>query len=339
MKKITKLKDIAEALNVSITTVSKALNNHPDISAERKKEIQEYAQKAGYRPNQLAKNFRQRKTNMIGVILNDSDNPINARIIRGIEETLYKNGYFCVIMNNHESIEDEFQMINELKSLNVAGVILSPALGNKKGRDCLKKSEIPYVLINRYVEKDQDSYVVLDDYKAAYMATCYLCQYQNEPVLFLNFMEEVSSSKNRLQGYKQALKDCGMEGSDKWVIHNCKNQQDGYDHMKEVLLHVDPPFSVLCYSDYIAAGVISAVEERGFKLPMDVALVSNDNVDIFSFVKPRLTTVAVPKLRLGIRAAEMLLHLLEESDENEENHSSLAHHVIMKPELVIRETS
>ena len=88
MRNITKLKDLAEELNVSITTVSKALNDHPDISEKRKKEIQEYARKVGYRPNQVAKSFRQSRTNMIGVILNDNDNPVNARIIRGIEGTL-----------------------------------------------------------------------------------------------------------------------------------------------------------------------------------------------------------------------------------------------------------
>mgnify|MGYP004475960641 CR=1 FL=1 len=340
MRNITKLKDLAEELNVSITTVSKALNDHPDISEKRKKEIQEYARKVGYRPNQVAKSFRQSRTNMIGVILNDNDNPVNARIIRGIEETLYKHGYCCVMMNNHENVDEELKMIDEMRSLNVAGILLSPAAGNSKSRELLKKYGIPYVLLNRFIQEEEDNYVVVDDYKAAYMATEYLCQYQNEKVFFLNFMEEVSSAKKRLQGYKQALKDCGVDGKEDWIIKNCKNQTDGYESMKQILLHTEPPFSVLCYSDYIAVGAICAIQERGFKLPEDVALVGNDDLDILSFVKPRLTTVAVPKLRIGVRATELLLQLLNAQDNAaKEDTETIDSHTVMEPQLVIRETS
>lgn len=340
MKNITKLKDLAEELNVSITTVSKALNDHPDISEKRKKEIQEYARKVNYRPNQVAKSFRQRRTNMIGVVLNDSANPINARIIRGIEETLFSNGYCCVMMNNHESVEEELKIVEELRGLNVAGVILSPAAGNEKSRELLKKYEIPYVLINRYIQEKEDSYVVIDDYKAAYMATEYLCQYQNEKVFFLNFMDGVSSSCNRRQGYRQALSDYGVNGKEEWIFSNCRNQTDGYECMKQLLLHNDPPFSVLCYSDYIAIGAICAIQERGFKLPEDVALVGNDDLDILSFVKPRLTTVAVPKLRMGVCASNLLLEHLDkhgETDEREEQADQ--QRIVLEPQLVIRETS
>lgn len=340
MRNVTKLKDLAEELHVSITTVSKALNDHPDISEKRKKEIQEYARKVNYRPNQVAKSFRQRRTNMIGVILNDNANPVNARIIRGIEETLFNSGYCCVMMNNHENVEDELKMIEELRSLNVAGVLLSPAAGNKKSCELLKKYEIPYVLIQRYIQEDEDTYVIVDDYKAAYIATEYLGSYQNDKIFFLNFMEGVSSSKNRLRGYKQALQDLGMSIHEEWIFQNCRNQADGYECMKQILLHHEPPFSVLCYSDYIAIGAICAIQERGFKLPYDVALVGNDDIDILSFVKPRLTTVAVPKLRMGIRATQLLLQMLEkQGDEDDEKESCPKSHAVLKPELIIRETS
>lgn len=100
-----RLKDIADALNVSITTVSKALNGHPDISESRRKEILEYAEKLNYVPNQVARSFRQQRTKIVGIILSDNSNPYNARIIRGIEETFSSKGYYTIIMNNHEDPE------------------------------------------------------------------------------------------------------------------------------------------------------------------------------------------------------------------------------------------
>ena len=185
MKRVTRLKDLAEGLGVSITTVSKALNDHPDISAKRKKEILDYAKEVNYIPNQVARSFRQQRTKMIGIVISDNSNPFYARVIRGIEETLSVHGYHCVVMNSHEDVDKEIQFIGELRGLNVAGVILTPASGNKKSRELLKNYDIPYVLVNRNIEKDEDTYVVLDDEQAAYMTARHLCSYGNDKIFFL----------------------------------------------------------------------------------------------------------------------------------------------------------
>lgn len=345
MKKVTRLKDLAEGLNVSITTVSKALNDHPDISPKRKKEILDYAKKVNYVPNQLAKSFRQQKTKIIGIILSDNSNPFNARVIRGIEETLSVQGYHCLVMNTHEDVEKEQQLIKELRGLNVAGVLLTPASGNKASCELLRQYGINYVLVNRYVEKGEDTYVVLDDYQAAYMATKHLCSYGNEKVFFLNFIPSVSSAQNRLDGYKKGLEECGVEYDSNWVTFGCVNQGDGYEVMKQILEKNKPPFSVLCYSDYIAIGAICAIQERGFSLPHEVALMGNDDIGILSFVKPRLTTIGVPKLRMGIKCAQLLLEMIEakekadmEAELEEEETIYVPQQVVLKPELIIRET-
>lgn len=346
MGKIVTLKDIAKELNVSITTVSKAINNHPDISKKRKKEILDYVKKMNYTPNQVAQSFRKKATHMIGIILSDNSNPFYARMLRGIEETMTANGYQSIIINTHEDVKTELQMIDQLRGLNVAGVILMPASGNKRSVEVLKAYNIPYVLVCRYLEEKKDNYIVLDDYLAAYKATQYLCSYGNERLFFLNFLSGVSSAQERLRGYNQAMKDNGIEYDPKWVVSECINQADGYNAMKGLLEKYPLPMSVLCYSDYIAIGAVCAIQEQGLNLPHDVALVGNDDIDILSYMKPRLTTIGSPKLRMGILSAESLLTLIQsktekddavESTQQDEDEKYVQH--ILKPSLIIRETA
>jgi DNA-binding LacI/PurR family transcriptional regulator len=342
MKKVTRLKDLAEGLNVSITTVSKALNDHPDISPKRKKEILDYAKKMNYMPNQVARSFRQQKTKLIGVIFSDNTNPFYARVIRGIEEVMFRHGYHCILMNSYEDVERETQFIDELRGLNVAGVLLTPAAGNGKSTRLLEQYDIPYVLVNRYLEKEKNTYVALDDYQAGYMAAKHLCSYGNENIFFLNFLPEVSSSKGREAGYRQALEDCGVAARAEWIIAGCMNQNDGYEAAKRILEKVKPPVSIMCYSDNIAIGAAGAVQERRYTLPHDVALIGTDDISLLSFLSPRFTTIGVPKMRMGRKGAELLIERIrakEKADELDEESGWTDQQILMEPELLIRETS
>lgn len=334
------LKDIARDLHVSVTTVSKAMNNHPDISAKRKQEILDYAKKMNYIPNEMAKSFRKRKSNLIGLVLPDNANLYNARIIKGIEAGLSAADYYCIVVNNGENPDKELEMVKELCSLNVAGVLIAPAQGNSRSCEYLKNANIPYVLVNRYLKKDEDAYVVVDDDYAAYNATDYLATYQN-PIFFLNYLPEVSSSIERLNGYKRALAANNIAFDSGLVIHSCIDQTDGYEKTARILQQYTPPFSVLCYSDYIAIGVLCALQERGFHSPADVPVMGNDDNDLLSFVKPRLSTVAVPKYRLGLKAAEMILELIERKNKKMPFDKAFlaTKQIIKRTEIIIRETA
>ena len=339
MKTAVRLKDIAEGMGVSITTVSKAMNNHPDISERRKKEILDYARRMNYTPNQVARGFRKKETNLIGIVLNDNVNPYNARLISGIEKTFAEAGYQTIIMNTHENVETEAELITQLRGLHVAGVILMPSPGNSTSVETLKGFGVPYVQVTRYLNKDEGNYVVLNDYEAGFKAADYLCTYGNEKLYFLNYLKNVSSAEERLRGYRDALLKNGISYDEKLVISGCRNQSDGYEVMKSILQDVKQPISVMCYSDYIAIGAISAVQEMGLALPKDVALMGNDDIDILSFVKPRLSTISVQKQRMGVRSAEVLLGLIRNSESDVDGLDSTGERIVLKPELVIRETA
>ena len=163
MKRDVTLKDIAEKLQVSVTTISKAINNHPDISRGRRKQISELIEKMGYVPNTMARTLRSKKSKFVGLIISDNSNPYYARVVKGVEETLSLQGYHTIIFSNDEDPEKEIRFISELRSIKVAGIIITPALGNTETVDMLKKFNIPYVLAHRYLNKENDNYIIADD--------------------------------------------------------------------------------------------------------------------------------------------------------------------------------
>ena len=341
MGKPLTMRDLARELGVSISTVSKALNGSTDISTEKRKEIIDYARKVNYVPNEVARSFRIKKTMLIGIIVTDNSNPFYAQVIKGIEEIASQAGFSCIIMNNHESVEQELQFIGVLKSLNVAGVILAPASGNTESSELLEQAGIPYVLVSRYIEEEQNAYVVLDDFQAAYLATKHLCEYEHDKIFYLNYKKSISSVQERLEGYKKALSENGIPYDPDCVKYDCINLADGYHNMREILETHKPPFSVLCYSDYVAIGALCAIQEQGYSLPYDIALCGNDDIELFSYVRPRITTVCVPKYSMGVKCAELLIKLIREKDNPQDGGGEplRSYQITMLPELLLRTTS
>ncbi len=333
MKRAVTLKDLAERLNTSVTTISKALNDHSDISENRKREIKRLAEEMNYIPNAMAKNLRSQKTNFVGLIIGDNSNPYFSRIVKGVEERLTTEGYHTLVFNSSENPAKEIEFINELRSLNVAGVIITPAAGNQESSKLLQKFGIPYVLVNRYINKNTDNYVIVDDEKAAYLASKHLTKYKHEKIFYLNFIDKVSTARERLRGYKKALKASGISPKQDWVINGCVNQTDGYKIMKNLLDKYELPFSVLCYSDYIALGTIRAINERDIKMPDEVAIMGIDDIDIASFIRPKLSTVHIPIGELGRKSADILMDIISEKD------NPIMRQVILQPSIVIRDTA
>ena len=334
------IKDLAKDLNVSVTTISKALNNHPDISSKRKREIVDYAAKVNYTPNMAARNFRKQSSVLVGVIIDDNANYYNARVIKGIEICLFRGGYHPIIINHGGDAEKELTMVKELHRLNVAGVLICPAPGSERSRDYLKEAGIPYVLINRYIDRDEDSQVVVDHENAAYTGVNYLATYGLKKIFFLNYIPEISTSKDKLSGYKKALNENNIEFDPEYVIENCLTHIDGYETMNRILCGHAPPFSIFCENDYLALGALCLLQERGYLSPDTVPVLGMGDFDILSFVKPRLSTIGVPKYRLGYKASEILIELINRKLNSEATDDEPPEdiRVVMNAEMIIRET-
>jgi DNA-binding LacI/PurR family transcriptional regulator len=335
MKQSVTLQDIAAALGVTAMTVSKALNNHPDISEVRKKEILDMAKKMNYVPNALAKNLRTNSSSLIGLIVADNSNPYFASFIKGVEKTLSVNNYHSVIFNSDENPEKEKIFIDDLRSLNVAGIIIAPALGNKQNVQMLKNINLPYVLSNRYIDGKTDTYVTADDVTAGYLATKHLLDRKNEKVVFINSNLDLSTARDRLAGYKKALSERGIAIDNDLIISGALNIDDGYEMTSKLLKKMQRPFSLLCYSDYIAIGSLQALNNEKIKIPDEVALMGIDNIEYSAFTYPKLSTVAIPSLQIGVASANLLLKIIKSPTELDIK----SRQIVLKPQIIIRDSA
>jgi DNA-binding LacI/PurR family transcriptional regulator len=332
LTKVT-IKDIAKKLGVSATTVSKVINNHPDISAKTRKIVQDTIEKMGYIPNFTAQNLRKNVTKFIGLVISDNTNPYYAEVIKAVEKVIKDKNYHTIIFNNEENPEKELKFIKELLSINVAGVIISPARGNKKSIKILEKYEIPFVLCNRYIKKDENNYVIANDFKAGYIATNHLLKNRSKKIIFLNGFKGISCARDRLEGYKTALRENNLPIVRNRLYYDIIDHDNGYKITKKVLQEHKPPFSILCISDHVATGAIRRLLEKKIKIPEEISVMGIDNVQnsYYSFSVPSLTTVDIPQYMVGFKSASILFDLIENPIENNQGIR-----IVFEPKLVVR---
>lgn len=336
-EKVTTLKDIAKKMNVSVTTISKAINNHPDISRERREQILAMADEMNYIPNAMASNLRMRSTRFIGLIVSNNANPYFAEVVSGIEKVLSQEGYFTLMFNNGEDAERELKFVNELRSINVAGVIITPASGNAESAEVLRASKIPFVLINRYISKERDNYVVANDYMSGYQGAKRLIERGRRPIYYLNLNRNISAARERLAGYGDALCEAGIEMEPDWIIDNIGSPDAAYNVTTDLYKKQGREFSVLCYSDYMALGVLKALEDLGLSVPKEVAVLGIDGISVSKYLTNPLTSMFVDKFKLGAESARLLLALIKNRNEGEQEQAEK--HIVLDSKLVIGKTS
>lgn len=309
------MKDLAKELNVSITTISKALNNHPDISETRKKEILALVEERNYIPNRLAKGLRTDSSTFIGVIVSDNYNPYNSKVIKAMENVATREGFYLLIANTNEQIDLEEQIIKKMLAINVSGVLLCPAMGNKKTVELLRRHNVPYVLYNRYINKDEDSYVVANDILAARLGTEYLLRkYNGERMIFVAPDPRISTASDRLIGFKEGLASKGIPFKEQCLFHGVVDYDDGYAVLERIIERFpNDDLSILCYSDYIALGVMKRLSERQPLMEHSVSIMGIDGVDMFSTF---LCSIHLPKYSLGLRSIEMLINKIRYNSED-----------------------
>ncbi len=327
------MKDIARKMNVSVTTVSKVINGHTDISEKTKQHVFETIRDMGYVPNFMAANLRRSKGNMVALVLSDISTPFFSKVIRGYEQTLSAAGYQILIFGSYENAEKEYQFIKQVSSLHVAGVILDIAKDSDKSIAALKEAGIPYVLSNRYLKKDEGPIVAANNERAGYLAVKHLLERKpNAPVICMNGPDNISPTIARHQGYCQALEEAGVAYSEKYVFNDYYGLNDAYGAGLGIGKQFQPPFSVFCSTDLIAMGVMRGLRECGLCVPQDVGVIGIDDIEMAAFLTPALSTVSLPKELIGCLSAQILIDLMEGREVNEPIR-------FPEPELIARETT
>lgn len=332
----TTIHDIAKKLNITASTVSRALKNHPRISEETKKAVQRVALKMNYQPNHIAAALRKGRSNIIGIIVPTADRSFFSSVIRGIEEIANLSHYNVMICQTYDSYQKEVTTVEALLNARVDGIIASHAKEtvNFDHFAKVKDKGIPLIMFDRVIDELEASNVVIDDYLGGYKATEHLIHQGCRRIAHFTSSRKVSIFRERLRGYREALENHGLNFEKSLVIESNLQLEDGRSSMLELLKMKDLPDAVFSSSAYGAMGALQILKENNLRVPQDVALVAFSNEPFTYFTEPALTTIDQHPLRMGNAAAEMFLDEVAGSAKK-----YIPQKIVLKPELIIRPSS
>lgn len=333
IKKNISIYDIAKSLNVSASTVSRALQDHPRISLEVRKKVQRKALELNYKPNRMAVNLKLGKSNTIGVVVPNINRNFFSSVIDGIEEEAYKAGYDVLICQSQESYEKEKKVINSLAQGKVDGVIASIASGTHEYAhyNKLENYGIPLVLFDRASDQvDSAGTVTVDDYRGGYMVVEHLIRQGRKRIFHFAGFQHVAVWYNRYRGYLDAMKANNITVGEDWVSYGDITQENGQLLAQRIAEMENKPDAVFCTSDFVALGLMLELKKFGIRIPEDIAICGFANEPIDALVAPSLSSVDQFSKRIGQQAARMLLDQL-----NGETPAN----IVIEPELVIRDST
>lgn len=332
MKKNISIYDIARSLNVSASTVSRALQDHPRISSEVRKLVQKKAREMNYKPNRMAVNLKLGKSNTIGVIVPNINRNFFSSVIDGIEEEAYREGYDVLICQSQESYEKEKKIINSLAQGRVDGVIASIASGTRDYAhyNTLEEDGIPLVLFDRVAEAVHAGKVTVDDYRGAYMVVEHLLKQGRRRIWHYAGYQHVSVWQQRCRGYVDAMRAHGIEPGEEWIIYGETSRLQGQLAAQRIMGMEERPDAVFCTSDFVAMGMMLELLKSGVRVPEEMAICGFANEPMDALVTPSLSSVDQFSKQMGQQAARMLMARI-----NGETPAD----VVLVPELIIRDSS
>ena len=340
MEPIT-LKHIAEQLNISITTVSKALKNYSDVSKKTKKRVRKLAKKLNYVPNSYAVNLRTKSSKTIGVIIPTIVHHFFSCVLKGIITVAEKKGYLVILLQSNENFKLEKKQTDLLLNKGVDGILIS--LSNKTNSyKHLQKAidlDVPLVLFDKITKSIQCSKVIINDRQASYDAVTYLVEKGYKKIAHFRGDLNPQNSIDRFLGYKQALLDNNID-FDKNLVYTCNNNsdfEDGYNNAKKLFEEdkytVDAIFTI---TDVVAIGVLKYLNDNNINVPKQVALFGFSNWFMSSVVSPSISTVNQPGFEMGKKAAKILLKEIKFKKESSPYSFS---EIELPTKLIIRESS
>ncbi|KAA0999335.1 LacI family DNA-binding transcriptional regulator [Paraburkholderia panacisoli] len=335
MKSGPTIQDIAAAAGVSKSTVSLVLQESPRIKAETAEKVREAARALGYVYNRGAANLRGRRSTTIGMVINDLTNPFFVELLVAIERVLAQSGYTTLMAHTAEDVETQTRVLRSMREQNVAGLIMSPALGTPDAlADEIRSWGIPLVLVMRPMGVDVDT-VGVDNTYGFELATQHLIEQGHTRIAFAGNRKGYTVANQRRQGYLSAMAEHGLAVDDEWIVDVELTPKGGRDAVRAIFDMKPRPTAVLCYNDQVAVGVLHELDRMGKRAGKALAVVGCDNVIAAEHTNPPLTTLSAGADRLGVMASRTLLARLEATEEQQ---APVVQYFAV-PELVVRESS
>lgn len=309
------IKDIARELGISPSTVSRALKDHPDISPATKKAVNDLAEKLNYQPNIVALSLRQSKTNTLGVVIPEIVHFFFSTVISGIEDVAYSAGYNVILTQSNESLEREKTDIKALFNSRVDGMLIS--LSRETAAfdhiESMLNKGVPMVFFDRVYESENSSKVIVDDFSGAKEATLHLIDQGCKRIVHLEGPPNLGITKQRLEGYVEALKERNIPFDQNLVIPCPEASIDAGKVTTEKLLESMSPLpdGIFASSDPVAMGAMQVMRDKGIKIPQDIAVVGFSNWLFCEMTDPPLSTVDQPGFEMGQEATKLLIRQIE----------------------------
>lgn len=320
MKDIT-LKQIAEKLGISITTVSKALKNYPDVSPKTKKAVLDLAEELNFTPNSYAVYLRTNESKTIGLIIPEVVHHFFSSVINGIIDEAEKNGYLVIILQSNESIELEKKQVELLINKRVDGIIIS--LSNESNNDVhlkeIVRRDIPLVQFDKISKLIPSSKIIIDDQKAAFNAVEHLIKKGCRKIAHIRGPLNPQNSIDRFLGYKKALEKNNIPFDSK-LVYACQNVtfEEGRTFAEQIIKEHPDVDGIFIITDLVAVGVLSYFNENNISVPNQVKIIGFSNWFMSQVITPKLSTVDQPSYEMGVQAFRVLFEELQMRKEGKE---------------------
>lgn len=334
-KEIT-IYDLAARLHLSSATVSRALNDHPSISKQTKKRIQDLARELGYRSNTFASSLRTRRTHTIGVVVPKLNSNFVAQVLAGMEQIATDEGYNLIINQSLESGQKEVINLQTMFNSRVDGVLASLAYDTNDISHFQKffDKNIPVVFFDRVTDHEKCLQVVIDNYRNGFEATRHLIEQGCKRIMHISANMKRNVYADRYRGYRDALSQNGITFTEELLLLNDLTEQAGLEAAHHILQMQTMPDGIFAANDAVAVHCLKTLKQAGVRIPEDIAIVGFNDDPISRVIEPNLTTIHYPGYKMGTVAITKLIRHLNGSAELD-----TAQKIVLQSELIIRASS
>ena len=333
MISITTIKDIAKRAEVSVATVSHVINKTRFVSDILQDRVKKAIEDLDYHPNIMAGSLRTRKTRVIGLIVPDNSNQLFAALSKSIEQVSSSSNYNVMLCNSSYDFEMELSCIEVIRSKKVDGLIIIPTMTGPDLINQLVDNKLPVVILHHIIPGCRADSVIVNNIKGTYEATRHLIKLGHRHIGYIDRPVDLPHSIERLKGYRKALEEKGIKKDDYIIKCSGFNYINGSEAAEKLLKQKPEVTAVLAFNDTIAIGAIRAINDKGLRVPDDISVISFDDIELCSFITPRLTTVHFPKHKMAEAAVDLLIKRIK----NPEIEKSIKK--VLPLNLIIREST
>lgn len=330
------IRDIAEETGLSVTTISLVLNKKGDKIPEKTKQlVMDTVKKMNYRPNQVAVGLLKKRTNTLGLVISDIRNIFFSTLAKGVEDECRKNNWNVILCNTNDKHEGDMEYIRMLSDKGVDGIVYGMAAetDDEMMKECqalLKETHLPVLMIDRFIKSKECHAIVVEHKKGGYIATKHLLDLGHTRIACVTGPSNLLDSCERLEGYRMALEEAGIEYDPDIIYEGNYNYDGGIEAVKH--LKDKDVTAIFAFNDMTAFGVYRQLTAYGLNVPEDISLVGYDNVMLSEILAIPLTTIKQPIYEMGVKAAQMLIKNIESGE-------SLPDMIKYEPELILRKST